>query len=122
MNVQTPTRVFGLMAGMVVWCDLDPVVGREQGGRRPMLVISSYDYSEIVPALALAVPCTTTERAWPNHVLLTGRTGLTNSTFAMTEQPRTISIERVRGVIGQVDEACLSEVCAWVHRWHHDAA
>lgn len=37
-----------LIPGTIVWADLDPVQGREQGGRRPMLVVSSDIHLELV--------------------------------------------------------------------------
>ena len=111
-----------LDAGTVVWCDLDPVVGSEQGGRRPALVISSLDYSTAISHMTLIVPCTSRQRAWPNHVRLSGPTGLTGDTYAITEQPRSISLERVRNISGRVDEKTLARVCRWVHLWQHSAA
>ena len=111
-----------LEAGTVVWCDLDPVVGSEQGGRRPALVISSLDYSMSMSRMTLVVPCTTRKRPWPNHVPLSGPTGLARQTFAITEQPRAISVQRVRKVAGRVDEDSLIRVARWVHLWQHQAA
>ncbi|MGA0209274.1 MAG: type II toxin-antitoxin system PemK/MazF family toxin, partial [Candidatus Nanopelagicales bacterium] len=47
-----------LEAGTIVWCELDPVVGSEQGGRRPALIISSLDYSAAMSRMTIVVPCT----------------------------------------------------------------
>ena len=111
-----------LEAGIIVWCDLDPVVGSEQGGRRPALVISSHDYSSAISHMTLVVPCTTKARPWPNHVPLVGPTGLAESTYAITEQPRAISTKRIRKVAGRVSDESLTKVCRWVHLWQHLAA
>ncbi len=111
-----------LEAGMIVWCDLDPVLGSEQGGRRPALVISSLDYSMSISHMTLVVPCTTRKRPWPNHVPLSGPTGLAGQTFAITEQPRAISVKRIRKVAGRVDEDSLVRVARWVHQWQYQAA
>jgi mRNA interferase MazF len=46
----------GLLRGEVVWADLDPTLGREQGGRRPVVVISQDVFNErsgTVVALAI---------------------------------------------------------------------
>lgn len=112
----------GLPAGIVVWCDLDPVVGREQGGRRPCVVISSSDFSDVVTRLVLVVPCTTRDRGWVNHVTISGPTGLASPTYALTEQVRSLSTERVRGVPGRVDDTCLTSIMRWVHVWLHRSA
>jgi mRNA interferase MazF len=109
-------------AGMVAWCDFDPVVGREQGGRRPCVIVSSGDFTDVITRLVIAVPCTARDRGWANHILLAGPTGLARPSFAITEQPRTMSVERIHGIAGRVDEDCLTQIMRWVHVWQHSAA
>lgn len=99
-----------LFPGQVVWVGLDPTRGREQGGTRPAVVVASTAYLQVVTALAVVVPCTTRERGWPNHVPLGGPTGLTTPTWAMTEQPRTLSRDRVLRVSGFVDDETLGMI------------
>ena len=111
-----------LSAGRVVWSALDPSVGHEQGGRRPCVVVSSTDFTEVISRMVILVPCTTRDRGWINHVKLTGHTGLTATTFAITEQPRTVSVQRVHGVAGYVDNECLTEIMRWVRVWLQPAA
>jgi mRNA interferase MazF len=106
--------VVDLKPGRVVWVDLEPVAGREQGGRRPLLVLSGSDYLEIVKTLVVGLPVTTVDRNWPNHVRLHGQTGLDRASWAMTEQPRTISRERIRSVAGSVTPATLALARRWV--------
>jgi mRNA interferase MazF len=103
--------------GDVVWVDLDPARGREQGGRRPAVVVSSADHLAAATTLVSVVPATSRNRGWPNHVALQGGTGLDVATFAMTEQVRTIARGRVVGTSGEVEEASLDEICEWVRRW-----
>lgn len=104
-----------LRRGMVVWAELDPVQGREQSGRRPALVVASDLYLEQADTLAIIVPATTIDRDWPNHVLLTGsRLALVEPTFAMTEQPRTVTRQRLFDVAGMVDASTMSEVDMWL--------
>ena len=110
-----------LTPGQVVWCWLDPAEGQEQGGRRPCVVVSSNDYSDAISHLVIVVPCTSRDRGWGNHVLLTGPTGLTRPTFAMTEQPRTVSVARIAAISGHVDDHCLARLCRWVSTWIHAA-
>lgn len=100
---------------MVVWAELDPVRGREQSGRRPALVIASDLYLEQANTLAIVIPCTTRDRGWPNHVKLTGQDlDLPNETYAMTEQPRAITRERVFDVAGMIDIDVMREVDMWL--------
>ena len=103
-----------LAPGDVVWVDLDPVLGHEQGGRRPLLVVSGRDHLDIVSALVVGLPITTAARGWPNHVRLHGPTGLERPSWAMTEQPRTLSRARIRNVSGTVTPATLALARRWV--------
>ena len=106
-----------LQPGAVVWAEFGPGLGREQAGRRPALVVSSHDHLEIAAAIATVVPCTSRDRRWPNHLRLEGPTTLPIPTFAMTEQVRTLSRERIVRHAGFVDETCLHDVIAWCRRW-----
>lgn len=104
-----------LRRGMVVWAELDPVRGREQSGRRPALVIASDLYLEHADTLAIIVPCTTRARGWPNQVKLAGRNlNLPSETYAMTEQPRTVTRERLLEVAGMIDTEVMREVDVWL--------
>jgi len=102
--------VVTLSPGDVVWADLGTRAGREQAGRRPVVVVASEDYLEVVDALALVVPITSRDRGWPNHVPITGVTSLDKPSFAMTEQLTTIARNRLVAPAGFVDEACLTQV------------
>lgn len=106
-------------AGTVALVDFGSTVGREQSGARPAVIISSSDFSEVIDHLAIVVPCTSRNRAWANHIHLKGPTGASDETFAMTEQPRTISSHRVLRVLGRVDEPTLDEICRWTRTWVH---
>ena len=104
-----------LRRGEVVWAELDPVRGRERSGRRPVLVVASDLYLEQAQTLAIVVPATTTDRGWPNHVMLRGpHLGLPKPTFAMTEQPRTVTRDRFAGTLGVVDNETMREVDTWL--------
>jgi len=104
-----------LRRGMVVWADLDPVRGREQAGRRPALIVASDAYLEQADTLAILVPATTIDRGWPNHIPLRGA-GLTlaRPTFAMTEQLRTVTRERLVDTAGVVDAETMRAVDSWL--------
>ncbi|ENG8827658.1 endoribonuclease MazF [Salmonella enterica] len=58
-------------AGDVIWIDFDPVVGHEQGGNRPAVVLSPFAYNNKV-GLLLCVPCTTKAKNYPFEVELAG--------------------------------------------------
>ena len=111
-----------LSPGTVVWADFGEAVGREQAGRRPAVVVSSLSHGRAAETLVTLIPCTTRDRNWPNHVALEGETGLAEPTFAMTEQIRTVSRQRVHSVRGAVTGDCLALIARWVRTWHLPAA
>ncbi len=101
--------------GSVVWVQLDPTRGREQAGTRPAVILCSDGYLDAVPDLAIVVPVTTRDRAWPHHVPLAGRQlNLKRASFAMTEQPRTISRARITRHAGRVDDQTMSAITTWI--------
>lgn len=103
-----------LRRGAVAWASLDPTRGREQAGRRPVVVVSSDAYLDVVDTLAIVVPVTSARRAWPNHVPLAGEHGLDRECWAMTEQPRTIARARIAEVAGMVDRSTLATIDVWL--------
>ena len=103
-----------LHTGDVVWLSLAPTRGREQSGHRPAVVVSGQDYLDVVDTLVMIVPVTSVDRGWPNHVPVTGASGLDRSSWAMTEQLRTVSRDRVTGTAGHVDSACLQAIREWL--------
>ncbi len=102
-----------LAPGAIIWVQPEIVVGREQAGRRPALVVSGAEYLQIVDTLALVVPITTVDRGWPNHIEVIG-TGLERRSWAMSEQVRTISRERVVGRAGHADDGTLAAIRGWL--------
>ena len=99
-----------LAPGVVVWVDLGTGLGREQAGRRPAVVISSVEYLEVVDTLVTVIPVTSRDRAWTNHIELTGDHSLGRPSWAMTEQLQTVSRDRIARIAGIVDAECLTRV------------
>ncbi len=90
--------------GTVVVLELDPVVGHEQRGMRPCIVVSDPDITsdQRFPLLCV-VPITGT----PGEGLLypplePGRSGLAKKSFALIDHLRSIDKRRVRRVFGEV--------------------
>ncbi len=109
-----------LSPGNVVWVEFDPTVGREQRGTRPAVVVASSGYLAAVPQLIIVVPATTRDRDWAHHVRLTGpRLRLPKPTWAMTEQPRTISHTLITGRAGSVEPECMRQIGCWLDDFLH---
>lgn len=104
------TSVDDLSTGDVVWTALDRVVGHEQSGHRPVVVVAANEYLRVVEGLAIIVPVTTRERGWSNHVRLRGELDLPEASWAMTEQVLTLSRRRFTRSAGFLDRDCLREI------------
>ncbi|MFI5907398.1 type II toxin-antitoxin system PemK/MazF family toxin [Dactylosporangium sp. NPDC051541] len=96
--------------------DLSPIVGREQGGRRPVLVLSPAAYNAWPIEMAVIAPITSTDRRLRHHIPIGREAGLrTEPSFVMPEYVRAISQQRLTGrPLGAVRAATLDEVERWV--------
>ncbi|MEG0741080.1 MAG: type II toxin-antitoxin system PemK/MazF family toxin [Clostridia bacterium] len=82
--------------GDIYMAELDPVVGSEQGGRRPVLIIQN-DVGNLHAPTVIAVPLTGSARkpAMPTHVSIpTGEGGLWRASTVLCEQVRTLEKTR----------------------------
>ena len=91
----------------VAWAVLDPVLGSEQAGRRPVIVVSRDSINQALPVVAV-VPITSFRRSgkvYATEVLLrAGTAGLRNDSLALSHQVRTISVARLVANIGTIVE------------------
>lgn len=97
--------------GDIVHVSMDPVVGHEQQGDRPHLVISRPQHQRAF-GMVIAVPMTRAKReGWASHI------EIEPGSYAICEQPRTFSVDRIRKVEsrGLVDKA--DEVVAIIKRF-----
>jgi mRNA interferase MazF len=96
-----------------VWlADLGPTRRREQAGERPVLVVSADPINQSAADLVVAVPFTTRRRGVPTHVEVRPPAGgLPDVSFAMCEQLRSLSAERLGSrPLGSVPASVLSSV------------
>jgi mRNA interferase MazF len=91
--------------------DPDPVVGHEQGGRRPFLVISIDPMNQSAAELVIAVPVTTADRGSELHVRLDPpEGGLGRVSFAMPEMVRVLSTIRLKRRLGRASADAVEAV------------
>jgi mRNA interferase MazF len=95
-----------------VWlADLDPIKGREQAGRRPVLVVSVAEFNQSGADLVVAIPVTTNLRSIPWHVVAEPpEGGLKAPSAIMCEALRSVSKARLERRWGVVSPATMSEV------------
>jgi mRNA interferase MazF len=95
-----------------VWIvDLNPVVGHEQGGVRPALVLSDDQFNRSRAGLVMIAPITGTDRGLITHISIDPpEGGVVKRSFIMTDQLRTISPRRLGRRLGSISRATRSEV------------
>ena len=98
--------------GDIYYADLSPVVGSEQGGLRPVLIIQNDVGNRYSPTvIAAAITSQTGKARLPTHISLGGRScGLTKDSVILLEQIRTIDKQRLRERMGKVDDELMNRV------------
>ena len=99
--------------GDLLYADLNPVVGSEQGGIRPVLVIQNDVGNHFSPTVvAAAITSRKAKNSLPTHILLENVPGLAPTYLLLLEQLRTIDRKRLRGYIGRISKEKMLEVDA----------
>ncbi len=97
--------------GDVYWTDPDPTRGREQAKSRPFAIVSVDQLNRAGLGLSLAVPLTRTDFDSPLHLEVpAAEGGLKERSFAMPEQLRAISHERLSKRLGTLRPKTLEEL------------
>jgi mRNA interferase MazF len=97
--------------GDVIWADPEPTRGAEQAKARPFIVVSVDHLNRSPINLSLAVPVTRTDFSNALHLEITPpEGGLRETSFAMPEQLRALSHDRVTARLGQLRGATLAEL------------
>jgi mRNA interferase MazF len=90
--------------------DLDPVTGSEQGGRRPVLVVSRESINAALPIVGV-LPLTRTSperRVYSTEILIpAGAAGQPDESIVMAHQVRTLSIDRLEHLYGELTDSHL---------------
>ena len=97
-------------AGDVLLADLDPVAGHEQGGRRPILVLSGPSYNELRNEQLIVAAITSRQRGLPFHVPVGSDCGLRTPSWVQSESVRAISAQRVIRRLGRARAETVTEV------------
>ena len=98
--------------GDIFYADLSPVVGSEQGGVRPVLIIQNDMGNRHSPTvIAAAITSQMNKAKLPTHIELVGQDcGLTKDSIVLLEQIRTLDKRRLREHMGRLDGALMDEV------------
>lgn len=98
--------------GEIYYAELNPVVGSEQGGTRPVLVIQNDIGNQYSPTTIIAAITSQISKAkLPTHVEVTARrSGLERDSVILTEQIRTIDKSRLKEKVTVLDEETMARI------------
>ena len=98
--------------GELYYADLSPVIGSEQGGVRPVLLVQNDVGNKYSPTvIAAAVTSKLTKARLPTHIELSARTyGLVKDSVVLLEQIRTIDKRRLKERIGLLSPQVMARV------------
>ena len=98
--------------GDIFYADLSPVVGSEQGGMRPVLIVQNDVGNRYSPTvIAAAITSQQNKARLPTHIEIEARTyGLSKNSVVLLEQVRTLDKRRLRERMGCLDEKAMQRV------------
>ena len=98
--------------GEIYYADLSPVIGSEQGGVRPVLILQNDVGNHYSPTVIIAAITTQVQKNnLPTHVLLDkDETPLAHNSMILLEQIRTIDKQRLQDRITQVKSSRMKQV------------
>lgn len=98
--------------GDVFYSDLSPVIGSEQGGIRPVLIVQNDTGNKYSPTvIAAAITSKINKAKLPTHIEIGGEEyGLTKDSVILLEQIRTIDKKRLREKIGHINDELMEKV------------
>ncbi|MGN0531658.1 MAG: type II toxin-antitoxin system PemK/MazF family toxin [Eubacterium sp.] len=98
--------------GDIYYADLSPVVGSEQGGVRPVLIVQNDIGNKFSPTvIAAAITSQTDKTNLPTHIPVDARDcGLAKNSVVLLEQVRTIDKRRLREKMGTLDTPDMTKV------------
>jgi len=98
--------------GDIFYADLSPVVGSEQGGVRPVLVVQNDVGNKFSPTVIISAITSQINKAkLPTHIEITAdEYGLAKDSVILLEQIRTIDKKRLKERIGRLDDELMQMV------------
>ncbi len=98
--------------GDIYYADLSPVVGSEQGGLRPVLIVQNDVGNRYSPTvIAAAITSRTQKSKLPTHIdVYADKYGLAKDSVILLEQIRTIDKARLKEKMGHLDDNVMAEV------------
>ena len=98
--------------GEIYYADLSPVVGSEQGGMRPVLIVQNDVGNRHSPTvIAAAITSKKDKSRLPTHISINAdRCGFAKDSIVLLEQVRTLDKQRLKERMGELDEGAMNKV------------
>ena len=96
--------------GDVFYADLDPIIGSEQGGVRPVLVVQNNVGNKYSPTVIVLPISSAKKTKMPTHIRICGSKMLQKNSVILAEQIRTIDRNRLKDYVGSVDLEVMEKV------------
>jgi mRNA interferase MazF len=98
--------------GDIYYADLSPVIGSEQGGIRPVLIVQNDVGNKYSPTvIAAAITSQTGKTRLPTHIKLNAeKCGLAKDSVVLLEQIRTLDKKRLKERMGTLDDGAMGKV------------
>ena len=98
--------------GDIYYADLSPVVGSEQGGIRPVLIVQNDVGNRFSPTVIAAAITSRHDKAkLPTHIALNAAgSGLSRDSIVLLEQVRTLDKHRLKERMGRLDDTAMGQV------------
>lgn len=98
--------------GEIYYADLSPVVGSEQGGIRPVLIVQNDIGNRHSPTvIAAAITSQRDKSRLPTHIEVNSKScGLAKDSVVLLEQIRTIDKRRLKERMGELDSASMNKI------------
>ena len=97
--------------GDIYYADLSPVIGSEQGGVRPVLIIQNDVGNRYSPTVIAAAITSQQEKSnLPTHIKINASCGLAKDSIVLLEQVRTIDKQRLKEKMGALDVPSMDKV------------
>ena len=104
--------VLNVHRGDIYYADLSPVVGSEQGGMRPVLIVQNDIGNRFSPTVIAAAITSQKDKAkLPTHIQLSSETsGLARESIVLLEQIRTLDKRRLKECMGRLDDEAMRKI------------
>ena len=106
------TNIMNVRRGDIYYADLSPVVGSEQGGVRPVLIVQNDVGNRFSPTVIAAAITSQTEKSHlPTHIYVQSvECGLHKDSVVLLEQIRTLDKRRLKECMGRLEDSTMNKV------------